>query len=115
MTNINDFIKAKEEELDGLGDIYTFPHNSCTYVMGYKPEENGSSIPLDGRNDTEVIKNLLSQSLLEYNEKIKEMIEEKIKTEDNDENFYEDYLENKGFNKAIDDIITNLTTKDNES
>jgi len=122
MTNINDFIKAKEEELDGLGDIYTFPHNSCTYVRGYKPEENGSSIPLDGRNDTEVIKNLLSQSLLEYNEKIKEMCEKKnglngenLPFENSPEIYGNQRIESykKGYNQALDDIITNLTQDTN--
>ena len=105
--NIQEFIKAKEEELDGLGDIYTFPHNSCTYVMGYKPEENGSSIPLDGRNDTEVIKNLLSQSLLEYNEKIKEMT---IETAEQWFTINPKYRTKK---RLLDDIITNLTQDTN--
>lgn len=110
--NIQEFIKAKEEELDGLGDIYTFPHNSCTYVMGYKPEENGSSIPLDGRNDTEVIKHFLSHSLLEYNEKITEMIENKKATcLGNPELMLS--IEDRIKNEALDDIITNLTRDTN--
>ena len=110
--NTQEFIKAKEEELDGLGDIYTFPHNSCTYVMGYKPEENGSSIPLDGRNDTEVIKNLLSQSLLEYNEKIKEMIENKKATCLGNPEWMLS-IEDRIKNETLDDIITNLTQDTN--
>ena len=111
--NIQEFIKAKEEELDGLGDIYTFPHNSCTYVSGFKPEENGSCIPLDGRNDTEVIKNLLSQSLLEYNEKIKEMIENKKATCLGNPEWMLS-IEDRIKNETLDDIITNLNSKDNE-
>ena len=103
--NIQEFIKEKEEEFD---DEFCYENDNNETIITYSFCQNPKLL-------RDKINNFLSQSLLEYNEKIREMIEEKIKTEDNDENFYEDYLENKGFNKALDDIITNLTTKDNES
>ena len=93
MTNINDFIKAKEESIDVV-------------FMDY-----------DRWGNTEPIKDFLSQSLLEYNEKIKEMCEDKKKiikdnSQTDDEVLYKEYLYNTSHNQALDDIITNLTTKE---
>ena len=86
--NIQEFIKAKEEE---FGEKFP-PARDGDYTKHPLPH----------------IKHFLSQSLLEYNEKIKEMIESKKKHI----TYFQE--ENRNYNQALDNIITTLTTKDNE-
>ena len=108
MPNINEFIKAKEEEFDEkylsyIQEISIGQYDENGVNIGFLPSEK-------------VIKNFLSQSILEYNEKIKEMCEEKKKiikdnSQTDDEVLYKEYLYDTSHNQALDDIITNLTIK----
>ena len=113
MTNINEFIKAKEEEFDEK--FVSFQADGTSY---------GAGLYLNGKVMPEDIKHFLSQSLLEYNEKIKEMIEkidifepEEFDSGGDDE--YEnrrnavDGARRQGENKMKMNIITNLTQDTN--
>ena len=88
--NIQEFIKAKEEEFD---EKFTVKSNAGNGLLRY--------------TDADGIKHFISQSLLEYNEKIKEMIESEkwVLIEGKLAQFQKDR------NKALDDIITNLNIK----
>ena len=96
MTNINDFIKAKEEEFEKDFE-FLYGEDDPTHTFH---DHDDYLIIRDN------IKHFLSKSLLEYNEKIKEIIEEAppmTRTECEEGNPIDK-----------DDIITTLTTKDNE-
>ena len=90
--NIQEFIKAKEEEFDEK-----FP-----------PARDGDYT----KHPLPHIKHFLSQSLLEYNEKIKEMCKDKKKRKNSIKFFGGNgYYNQQGYNQALDDIITNLNIK----
>ena len=100
MTNINEFIKAKEELAQEIQDYYF---------------DRGARLTAQ---DWKWIKEKISQSLLEYNEKIKEtcnikkrVILDKIDAGDN-KYWKSNRNHDMGYNKALDDIITNLTIKE---
>ena len=106
--NIQEFIKAKESEFDEkylsyIQEISIGQYDENGVNIGFLPSEK-------------VIKNFLSQSLLEYNEKIKEMIESNKKSykETHFCRFNDGECNCDCYLEALDDIITNLTTKDNE-
>ena len=84
--NIKNFIKAKEEEFDEK-----FP-----------PARDGDYT----KHPLPHIKHFLSQSLLEYNEKIKEMVRDKKYLREISE-------KDKMINDTLDNIITNLTQDTN--
>ena len=100
--NIQEFIKEKEEEFD---DEFCYENDNNETIITYSFCQNPKLL-------RDKINNFLSQSILEYNEKIKEMIElEKVNSdygvfvgEEKADIFY---------NQALDDIITNITQDTN--
>ena len=96
MTNINDFIKAKEEEFEKDFE-FLYGEDDPTHTFH---DHDDYLIIRDN------IKHFLSKSLLEYNEKIKEMCKDKKKHI----TYFQE--ENRNYNQALDDIITNLTIKE---
>ena len=94
--NIQEFIKAKEKEFDELKKSFS----------AVKEDEWWAS-------DEDHIKHFLSHSLLEYNEKIKEMVRNKKATCLGNPEWMLS-IEDRIKNETLDDIITNLTTKGNE-
>ena len=93
--NIQEFIKEKEEEFD---DEFCYENDNNETIITYSFCQNPKLL-------RDKINNFLSQSLLEYNEKIKEMIN--TLEVYNPEQMEEYNLTDK------DDIITNLTQDTN--
>jgi hypothetical protein len=92
--NIQEFIKAKEEEFDerfGKEGVIAKTDENCI-LIGFTKKE---------------LKHFLSQSILEYNEKIKEMT---IETAEQWFTINPKYRTKK---RLLDDIITNLTQDTN--
>ena len=95
--NIQEFIKAKEEEFD---DEFCYENDNNETIITYSFCQNPKLL-------RDKINNFLSQSLLEYNEKIKEMT---IETAEQWFTINPKYRTKK---RLLDDIITNITQDTN--
>ena len=106
--NIQEFIKAKEKNIEYLKIIIEWEQKPEIADILQKISD------VAWKKQKPKLIDFLSQSLLEYNEKIKEMCKDKKKRKNSIKFFGGNgYYNQQGYNQALDDIITNLTQDTN--